>query len=205
MIHQKIKESYYVLAYPASKLLRPLYKLHYRTFRTDDLKVQIGSGLHYLEGFINIDANFQRKVDYLLDVRVGLPFPENSLDFIFSSHMLEHLHIDEAISLLRECRRVLMPGGYMRLMLPDFEFALRIVNGQESSEYPRRFGSRLGQAINFLFCDGQHKYAYTTEVMYELGAQTGFSSVVVAPSEDANIINLDAIDPGGSFSVNLFK
>ncbi len=205
MIHQKIKESYYVLAYPASRLLRPVYKLHYRTFRSDNLKLHIGSGLHYLDGFINIDANFQHKVDYLLDVRVGLPFPDNSLSFIFSSHTMEHLYVDEAIKLLEECRRVLKPSGYMRLTLPDFEFALRIVSGQEASDYPRHFDSRLGQAINFLFCDGQHKYAYTKEIMYELGPQAGFSSVEVAPSEDPNVLNLQAIDPGGSFSVNLFK
>jgi Uncharacterized protein conserved in bacteria len=161
--------------------------------------------MHYLQDFVNIDANFQRRIDCLLDVRAGLPFPDNSIEFIYSCHMMEHIHIDEAINLLRECKRVLTATGYMRLTLPDFEYALRIADGQVASDFPRRFNSRHGQAINFLFCDGQHKFAFSQEVIQELAAELGFSEVVGAGNEDVNIANLQDIEPCGSFSVNIFK
>lgn len=168
-------------------------------------KTQIGCGQHYLDGFVNIDANFQRKTDYLLDVRAGLPFPDGSMEFIYSCHMLEHLHLTEAMRLLRECHRVLKPEGYMRLTLPDFEFVFRILEGAEESHFPRRFRSRHGQAINFLFCDGQHKYGFSKEVVEELALDLGFSKVVPVDTRDEHIANLADIEPGGSFSVNLFK
>lgn len=205
VISQNIKDVYYLFLYPCSVILRPLYRLHYSMSQTHRDKTQIGCGQHYLNGFINIDANFQRRTDYLLDVRAGLPFPDCSMGFIYSCHMLEHLHVTEAIRLLKECHRVLKSEGYMRLTLPDFEFVFRILGGNEESNFPRRFRSRHGQAINFLFCDGQHKYGFSREVVEELALDLGFSKVVAAGPADENISNLAHIEPGGSFSVNLYK
>ncbi len=48
-----------------------------------------------------------------------MQFEDNSISFIFSEHFLEHLFLDEAISLLRECRRILRPRGIMRIVVPD--------------------------------------------------------------------------------------
>lgn len=205
MIHQNIKDAYYLLLFPCSKLLRPVYRAHYRLFRAGKVKAQVGCGKNYIKDFINIDANFQRKADYLLDVRAGLPFPDDSMEFLYSCHMMEHLHVNEAIALLKECKRVLSPNGYMRLTLPDFAFIVAILSGDEVCHFPRKFNSREGQAINHLFCDGQHKYGYSKEVIEELAVDMGFARITSAGAHDANIPNLPEIEPGGSFSVNLFK
>lgn len=205
MIHQNLKDVYYLLLFPSSKLLRPIYREHFRIFRAGKDRAHIGSGQNYLPGFVNIDSNFQRRCDYLLDVRAGLPFPDSSLAFLYSCHMLEHLHITESIALLRECCRVLKDGGYMRLTLPDFRFVLQILAGEESCVFPRSFSSLEGQAINHLFCDGQHKYGYSREVLAEIALPLGFSKVVSANRDDENVPNLAEIEPGGSFSVNLYK
>jgi predicted SAM-dependent methyltransferase len=53
------------------------------------------------------------------DVRKPLPFPANTLDVIYASHLLEHLYLDEARGLLQECFRVLRPGGVLRMVVPD--------------------------------------------------------------------------------------
>jgi predicted SAM-dependent methyltransferase len=205
VIHQNLKDLYYVLLYPCSKVLKPLYRLHYRIANKQRNKAQIGSGPNYLDGFINIDGNFQRKTDYVLDVRVGLPFPDNSIEFLYSCHMMEHLHVTETIRLLKECWRVLVPNGYLRLTLPDFNFVAAIMAGEGTSHFPRKFNSREGQAINHLFCDGQHKYAFSKEVIEEVAGEVGFSRVSAAGAEDSHIANLRLIEPGGSFSVNLYK
>ncbi|NVM20706.1 MAG: methyltransferase domain-containing protein [Desulfobacterales bacterium] len=204
MIHQKVKDVYYLLLYPVSFFLRFLYMMHYKIFRSEFTKIHVGCGRNYLSGFVNIDANFQRKADYLLDARVKLPFPDDTIDFIYSCHMLEHVHITEAINMLKDWYRVLKPSGYARLTLPDFEYAIQIASKKHEAKFPRAFDSPNGQAINFLFCDGQHKFAYAADVIEELASKIGFSKVEAAKEVDPHIEST-LMEPAGSFSVNLYK
>ena len=53
------------------------------------------------------------------DVRMPLPFPDNSMSVIYASHLMEHLYPNEARRLLGECFRVLEPGGVLRVVVPD--------------------------------------------------------------------------------------
>jgi len=206
MIHQTFKDIYYSLLHPVSKLLVPLYRVHYKLKKNKKDCVQIGCGKNYLDGFVNIDGNILRKVDYVLDVRVGLPFPDNSIKLLYSCHMLEHVHIDEAINILREWYRVLSPTGYIRLTLPDFNYIEEILAGKDEHNFPRGFQSRSGQAVNFLFCDGQHKYAYTKDMIDEIAKAIGFDDVKDAVvNSDKNISIESLCEPPGSFSVNLYK
>lgn len=46
-------------------------------------------------------------------------FASNSLDFVFSSHLLEHIAYERVAATLREWMRVLKPRGYLVLYLPD--------------------------------------------------------------------------------------
>ena len=55
-----------------------------------------------------------------------LPFKDESVDLIYSSHILEYFDREEAVEVLSEWRRVLRyppggPGGVLRLAVPDFE------------------------------------------------------------------------------------
>jgi SAM-dependent methyltransferase len=53
------------------------------------------------------------------DLRKPLPFRENIFSAIYGSHVLEHLYRVEAEALLAECKRILQPGGLLRLVVPD--------------------------------------------------------------------------------------
>ena len=55
------------------------------------------------------------------DLSRGIPFPDNSVDVIFHSNMLEHLDREVAPKFLAEAFRVLKPGGIHRIVVPDFE------------------------------------------------------------------------------------
>ena len=55
------------------------------------------------------------------DVTRGLPYSAETVDVIYSSHMLEHLFYKQALAFLREAYRVLVPRGVLRLVLPDLE------------------------------------------------------------------------------------
>jgi len=51
----------------------------------------------------------------------GIPFPANSVDAVYHSHVLEHLDREVAEAFLLEVKRVLIPGGIHRIVVPDLE------------------------------------------------------------------------------------
>ncbi len=53
------------------------------------------------------------------DLRKPLPFKDNTFSAVYASHVLEHLYLVEARQLLAECRRVVKPGGVIRIVVPD--------------------------------------------------------------------------------------
>ena len=68
---------------------------------------------------------------------------------------------------------------------------------------PRRRGLQPGCTDR---CDGQHKYAYTDEMVEELAMDIGFECVERAANDrDANIREGSLSEPDGSFSVNIYK
>lgn len=204
MIAQNYKDFYFGILYLCSFILKPIFFLHYIILKRQCKKAHLGCGPAYMPGFINIDGNFNRRVDYVLDMRAGLPFPDNSMEVLYSCHFLEHLTIDDAICVLKECSRVLAPNGVFRITLPDFEHALAILEGRSTAEFPRRFNSPSGQAINFLFCDSQHRYAYSAQSFKEIALTCGFSSAEEGLlNNDENIKDLN--EPEGSFVIYLKK
>lgn len=115
------------------------------------LRLNLGCGLHAPAGWVNIDRSPSLRLGRVpgatatlhrlgflsgqpirwpanvrcVDVTKRLPFGTRTAAAIYSSHMLEHLYFDEANRVLRECRRVLVPGGIIRLALPDVEQFVR--------------------------------------------------------------------------------
>lgn len=57
----------------------------------------------------------------LYDLTKKLPFDDNSIDCIYSSHSLEHLYLEQAKNLLKESFRVLKPKGIIRIVVPDLK------------------------------------------------------------------------------------
>ncbi|MCP4510975.1 MAG: hypothetical protein GY826_31775, partial [Fuerstiella sp.] len=84
---------------------------------------------------------------------------------------------EDAITLLTEMHRVLAEDGVIRLAVPSFERCLEIAAGRDESRWPREFDDPLSQAINYIFCDGQHKYAYCFDNLKRFAEQAGFECV----------------------------
>ncbi len=55
------------------------------------------------------------------NLRKGIPFPDQSVDGVYHSHLLEHLDRDVVPTFLAEVKRVLRPGGVHRIVVPDLE------------------------------------------------------------------------------------
>jgi predicted SAM-dependent methyltransferase len=145
------------------------------------LHLHLGCGPKYLPGFVNIDANPWHKLDLWLDVRCGLPYAANSVDSIYSTHMIEHFYPDELQLLLRECDRVLRPGGGLRLVVPSLKNAITAYQAGRREwfydSFPRHFDSLGGRFSNFVFCDGQHRTAFDFEYLQEVLRGAGFNEV----------------------------
>src|SRR5712692_2960803 len=60
------------------------------------------------------------------DFRYALPFDDESVDYLYSSHLLEHLFREDALRLLKEIQRTLKPGGWVRICVPDLAHALAL-------------------------------------------------------------------------------
>lgn len=86
---------------------------------------------------------------------------DNSFDAVYGSHCLEHLH--EPLQTLRECRRILRPGGALVMITPN-----------ANSWGLRRFGR------NWLGLDSpRHLTIFTPSSLADIARQAGFTSVTV--------------------------
>lgn len=204
MLHQRYKDLYF---FGLSKATLPNYwfrKCAYalRPKNSKPLHLHLGCGPKYLEGFVNIDANPQHKLDLWLDVRCGLPYASNSVDSIYSTHMIEHFYPDELQQLLRECARVLKPEGGLRLVVPNLKNAI-IAYQQERhkwfyDDFPRHFDSLGGRFSNFVFCDGQHRTAFDFHYLNEVLRAAGFPQVEEAAEGKSRLYSnaAPAFEPG---------
>jgi predicted SAM-dependent methyltransferase len=80
-----------------------------------------GCGEHPESGWLNSDVKNVPGIDIVADVRSGLPLENDSIDYITSIHALPELPYEDLVPALSELRRVLKPGGVLRLALPDLE------------------------------------------------------------------------------------
>jgi predicted SAM-dependent methyltransferase len=71
--------------------------------------------------WVNIDLVPTSPDVMACDLARGFPFPDDSFDALYSSHVLEHFDPQTGANLMRECRRVLAPRGVCRIVVPDLE------------------------------------------------------------------------------------
>lgn len=89
------------------------------------LKLHLGCGEKYLEGYVNIDypdteqSVIKTKADVFSDMR-SLSYPEGTVDEIRSHHLFEHFSRAEALKLIVRWRSWLKPDGLLVIETPDF-------------------------------------------------------------------------------------
>jgi len=86
-------------------------------------KLHFGPGAQWKkpsQEWLTIDIDPAR-ADILLDFNklTEIPLPDNSVSCIYGPHVFEHMSIFAASVVFSECFRVLVPGGFFRLVLPD--------------------------------------------------------------------------------------
>jgi predicted SAM-dependent methyltransferase len=85
------------------------------------IKVHLGCGKRRLVGFVHVDLSDYPHIEHHHDIRSLPMFHDESVSLIYSSHAIEYFDRLEVIDVLGEWRRVLQPGGLLRLAVPDFQ------------------------------------------------------------------------------------
>jgi predicted SAM-dependent methyltransferase len=158
-----------------------------------------GCGSHLAPGWINSDVKPGPGVDLVADIRAGLPLADGCLDYAVSVHALQELSYPELLPALGELRRVLRPGGTLRLVLPDLDRAIEAYQGGEESYFkvdPEEMRSLGGRMVVQLLWYGYSRSLFTTELTEELLAKAGFERVATCragetASESEAIVVLD--------------
>ncbi len=72
------------------------------------------------------------------DATRNIPLETSSVEVLYSSHMLEHLDREGAQGFLLEARRVLRPGGILRIAVPDLhQLAERYLQDGDADRFVR--------------------------------------------------------------------
>ena len=171
-------------------------------------KLQVGAGSNPYEGWLNTDvADYRRQGEVVyLDARKPFPLPNASFDVVFSEHMIEHLTYDEGRRFLRECFRVLRPGGRIRIATPSLRRLARLYD-DELSDLQRRYLSwsvgvfvdhadapLAGFVLNNMFHNFNHRFVYDEETLRHALDGAGFVDVkewAVGESDDPALTNLE--------------
>ncbi|GAA3200697.1 class I SAM-dependent methyltransferase [Actinocorallia longicatena] len=144
-----------------------------------DLLLHIGSGGEHKDGWINIDLAGD-PVEVPWNLKRSLPFPDASAAALFSEHLLEHIPLHGVVNVLRDCHRVLKPGGIMRVGVPDAGRMLRSYteDGKDFIATTRPDRPQLMLAVQELFYWYDHCTMYDEEMLKWLLNATGFTGEI---------------------------
>jgi predicted SAM-dependent methyltransferase len=174
-------------------------------------KLQIGTGSNLLEGWLNTDFVPHSKATAFLNATKRFPFDDDTFDAIFSEHMIEHINYDEGCFMLRECWRVLKPGGVIRLITPDLEALLSLCSPKRTPIQERylrwmtdRFLPGLGKyepafVVNLAMRFSGHQFLYDGRTLEDALKEAGFSDVERVLPEESNREVFRGVDSHGHY------
>lgn len=157
------------------------------------LKVHIACGHDKKEGWLNTDLYFSQ---WCMDALEKLPFPTDSIDYVYCQHFVEHLRRDQVCFFFQECRRILRQEGVFRISTPDLAQVVRHYSGQ-TEEVSRRviawvahteFGGQqitAGQYLNAALRLHDHLHLFDFEDLRAALQSAGFSEVCRVPYGDS--------------------
>jgi predicted SAM-dependent methyltransferase len=155
--------------------------------RSRDVYFNIACGPFPLAGFTNLDLSAMAPEVMPWDCRWNLPADDDSARGIRMEHFLEHVETRQELpSLLEDCKRVLRPGGVLRIIVPDAERYLRAycrddLQGFRELRVPDPFPDDLPtrmDVVNHTFHQWhEHRWGYDYETLAHRLRAAGFARV----------------------------
>ena len=141
------------------------------------MKLHLGCGKRYLEGYIHVDiAEFEHS-DYQLPIDDLSTFKDNTAKEIYASHVLEYFDRNDVINVLTEWKRVLKPSGILRLAVPNFPKLVEVY--QSSKELTSILGPLYGKwdigNQEFIY----HKTVYDENSLKNVLEEVGFKNIKI--------------------------
>jgi predicted SAM-dependent methyltransferase len=166
-------------------------------------RLHIGCGGNHLDGWLNTELT-PRGTEIYLDAARPFPFPDRSFDLIYTEHMIEHIPYDAARRMVRECWRVLRPGGTIRVVTPDMAFLQSLLDGREDPRHAAYFEfykkhNRIDgpltavHLVNHFVRAWGHQFIYDRDSLTGLLRSAGFEDVQVVPFNRSRVEALDGI------------
>jgi len=160
----------------------------------NNTKGKLFSILYRLEKWWEIYNTPIEKRIKVCDLTKPFPFEDNSVDAIFHSHVVEHFTFSGEYNIerdsmvhffLKECHRVLKPGGVMRCSTPDFDLLLNhLHNKNEDYFFKELLEDGLTKLetieecfLRILYERSTHGYCFNYEILEKLLKYCGFSEV----------------------------
>jgi predicted SAM-dependent methyltransferase len=146
-------------------------------------RLHLGCGKVHFDGWLNIDLDDGDAVDIKLDMTWPLPFEDDSCEYIFTEHMLEHLSVEQGLLFLKECRRVLKKGGVLRVAMPSLD---RLVQSSHDGSWrdadwlswpEYRHVRTRAEMLNMAFREWGHRWLYDREELYRRLGEAGYQTV----------------------------
>jgi predicted SAM-dependent methyltransferase len=165
------------------------------TLVDETIKLNIGCNKNLLPGWINIDM-----IDYpgviKHDLRERLPYANNTIEFVVSEHLIEHLTREEALRLLRDIYRCLQSGGVCRTSTPDLDILVKnyIDNNIHAYDNVGFTPRNRCEMMNIGMRGWEHKYLYNKEDLKLLFEEAGFTEFRFVLYRDSRYLELKNIE-----------
>ena len=139
------------------------------------MKLHLGCGKRYLEGYIHVDIAKFEHIDYQLPIDDLSTFNSNTVEEIYASHVLEYFDRNDVVNVLNEWKRVLKPSGILRLAVPNFPKLVEVY--QSSKDLSSILGPLYGKwdigNQEFIY----HKTVYDENSLNKLLEEVGFKNI----------------------------
>ena len=148
----------------------------------DKVMINLGSGHWKIDGWVNVDIDPGSRPDICADLAAGLPFRDQCADLMHTEDFIDQLALQQAGRFLRECHRVLKPGGVIRVLTPDVEELAHMYLHQPEAlktlwhdhvGVPLLYGT-AAEILNLGMRFAGHTFLYDAETFARLAADCGF-------------------------------
>lgn len=168
--------------------------------------LQIGSGHNDIEGWLNTEYNPFHKGQVFLDATEDYPLPENSFDYVYSEHMIEHIPWRAGQAMLRQCHRILKPGGTIRISTPNLanictlsntepdERQMAYIKDATQKHCPDNQGLLGGFVVNNFYWDFGHYFIYDEQTIRYALERCGYVNIRTVKSGESTVAGLRGIE-----------
>jgi predicted SAM-dependent methyltransferase len=168
--------------------------------------LHVGCGDNLLEGWLQADLFPDSALICHLDATQPFPFGDETFDYIFSEHMIEHIPYTQGIKMLSECCRVLKGNSKIRISTPDLAFLTDLYKEKKSDlqkEYIKWATNRFIDyapygddtfVINNFVRDWGHQFIYDEKTLTASLEEAGFTNICkceINESEEDTLRNLE--------------